>query len=1474
MKKGLLKKIGSGILTALLIVQLTGVYFFSLPTQRTEAAGIFIQIPNLATNIATTSASVVDTASTVEQSFLSKVLDFAAVTLAQTATKVLSGKITNWLSNGAKGPLFTKDDFKTLLLDVADQTLRAALTELDINKADNEFPFEEFNLDPVLVSNVEGVSTSQWITRFVEEYVTFTAIGSPIAGDSLGFSELTSFYENGVLKPEFQTGGANSGQYSPDREMWAYTIPLKNCTYIKIAVNHDDRPIAYTNSGTVNSPNPKPKPTDYLRPVENSNTKKLEFRATHVERGPGGATTEIRTNYEPFETGSWDCGGGTPFALDLARTIVNKRNVDFEDIVEVSFEKITGINLNDFIEDASLAYEEADPYFLWGLAGEPENTPIGSNLNYAAAVGRQITQQLKDKELDFTAPGFLPDVTCGKKRAITYPDGSEELICDKNQTLSPQAAVAGYAKEALTTSFKNLENTDKWQKILFTAAIQLTTSALEGGLNYVANEIRSSKNSQTVAIEGLGPYDQLDADAANNSDGQDDNAWQRIADRKVDFSQLDEQINLTLTEAEWLRRSVEEMRELPALYYVLDKYFALGPDIGWEERMKQNFGNDISRLVQKVSRESGDGNDSQSRANLLEHLQRELAREISYTKEALETIPYPGQVIIQDTLKKVESDAIFREETKNRATDKRNTATLLISIRDEILGSIGGSQNLSLLLEKPPVWPDRFIVDRYKVSLEESSLAQLVRKAREANWDNAQVQSELQFSSTELTAAVERRDASLGFGGGVTGSSRTPQTRSSVVSPDQDALDTTGTQGDVDGDSVPDDIESLLCESFGTCTAINPSNGTLVEFNAQTDTDGDGVSDYQEFLAGEHPVYESYGPIDLNGDGDTFDLVDINGDGTIDLREGDRDCNGDGDFNDTCSIAVNITDADGDGFINENEDRSDCTSASCPNYTSVSIPEKVNTYLGALEEYNRRFNGFVESLNENTSNSKAMRVILNRLVNRYLGVQNNISKESSLRQAESGYDLAKEKINNLRTLMDQAYLTWYRLDKGSELPETDANNDGLIDAIGRTGISVPGFGFIEDIPDMWCLNDDNETAGKCLGVQALPYQGTTLRRSVDGQPARVLRMLGAPVTQNGNNPRCPALRIIPDANAQTGERTICTNGGPIGPTPQSLTLLTLPTQQISSGDTLTLTFPTNINLTGLTHNDVDITLDIEDNFGFVTPTPMDLGPSAVGQTWGVTFSTRTMTMRVGTGVNPGPLLQAMKINIGTTASHQANGTNELTNTSSSATSATLSFNGANPQSINIPGVTPTGGGSGNFYTEPMASIMHRLPAPAFNWYQWRVPGTWLFYKLHQSPKVTVLENDGSGNTKEVNNPYHLQYPLDIPRNICPVDDTECYTWVDVNTDTGVVTPEFERASGVVYNLQQPYYSDQLDQLYCNFHGLLFNDLNVYMNKVTGVNEDRWYKDDGTLNTIGQKWWKNPQKCTDWYRSEYGDYLAK
>lgn len=1040
------------------------------PYQQAYALGDeFATIGEFFTSIIGTAKQIVSTTLEVKQGFAEEVLNVIAVVVAQKASALMSQKIANWIATagtdeGGK-PLVTKDDFKKLFADVKSDVLQSSVSVLVQYKNTLYDPTAEglkVVVDPE--TNVPG-----WMQDKILELRTFTSGLHPIS--AVGVKEATAYHDAAGVDPvallddiEYPgTGGlytfGDDTRFLPQYQgsnhpratdvIWIVKIGLVDCTTLTFYVNSQGDPVNNPQDRTPIIPD-----SDYIP-----------------------------------RSGTYKCEGKSPEAVQIAREVVANNGKSFDEIVLETFtEKIPGVEIKQFLNDVKKGATADNPYLGWELLREESNNPVGVRYAFANLFERKLQAEVKDTELDYTSSGIKAATTCVKKQILSFRDGEEtKEVCVEEIVDVAQGLVADQVREAFTSAYGNLENVQTWQQAIPAAAMTLVLGLIEGGSRRLVTEITDKEPGyMTASVNDLGGLDVLDP-KFTGADGIEvkENSWQQVADKEVDFSNINKEIALTSQEAETIRRSVAAFSSYPGLAYVLDTYCVMGPGFGFEARLKTLVQNSTTKLTQKAS--TAGEKDAEAYQNLYDFIQRRLQDHVNYTKQAMVSNPWPGQAIFQDEVRRSIEEITKFNDTKIQSSKKRTAASMLVTIRDVIRQTAGTSQtvggqivdtDMTILLRPAPKWPEN------------------LKPPRTTN------------QTTQTTTEQERGDIAVPLSAIEPGASQldratninTGQTETlGAVSP--------ATANDTDNDGIPDADEIAICDLYGLCPAPDTVDLT-------TDTDGDGTPDYNEYLAATHPKYVSYDNIRLPhdlGNGRIENYFDQQGnlineesfEVDVAITNGRFDINRDGVITGVPLVGTecpNPANPSGPpieclgGDLNGDQIISDDEAVKTPinpegrlpdgyyfgpngivttppadglviNEASYDVPDLVD-YLSDLEAYTQEFNTFVEGLTADNKAAQEMRTILSRVTSLYLGVQKDIAGDESVRRAETTFQEAREKVGLLEQTLDECYQIFYRIDKG----DFANSSDGKIprNLIPRKTIAVPGFGAVQGVPDYEC----------------------------------------------------------------------------------------------------------------------------------------------------------------------------------------------------------------------------------------------------------------------------------------------------------------------------------------------------------------------------------------------------------------------
>lgn len=696
-------KIKRSLNTTLLIFLFFAVTSIFIP--KTVNAFDFDDVANISAAISATvnTAANVTTATNATAGTVSDdVLDPIAIIAAKIAVKKITAATQKWVAGGFKnGEQLFVSSFKSFLREAGDQAIRAGLNELLTPlkegayepKGVNELPLSLDDLPTWITTYIENtynLDTYQKLQKFV------TGIGHEQVGDWCD-SDIKSCATSAKFKSA-QISGCPQGNTWPldygcrmNLTKWTISVGLRNGDVLYFATsgfNNLAEAIPGTHGQGAGG-----------GPLFTSLVPGQPLDSNHGSRGKAPS--------KPIDVGSYDRGDLNPFGKVITKSVVSSYHSTLAGTVENTMKEELGPQWLDFANDVTVGYNSLDPYSTFELLLKPGNNVVGTAYATGNRIANQADKALAASVTELTSPGFIADKTCKEEGEAEYADGTTEKICKLFSNKNPAGLIGDQVGASIKQSF-DLSNVTKWEQVGIELLAEAADAVLTGGLEFAAGEIRNKTSSITAEIKQLGPLSFLFGKAGEALNVDDDDAWQRLASREIDFSIINFQINLTAKEALASHQTKQVLAELAEPTMVIDQECVLGPDFGWEQRLRENFkedSEDLREQVQKDGEKDGDNDGlskkKRARKNLLDYLQDELERQITWTKEAIESNPFPLQQQLFNRVNSIPKTLQQVEVYTEAAEAKQNAATTLSQIRSIIKGAGG-----NILLQKPPVWQD------------------------------------------------------------------------------------------------------------------------------------------------------------------------------------------------------------------------------------------------------------------------------------------------------------------------------------------------------------------------------------------------------------------------------------------------------------------------------------------------------------------------------------------------------------------------------------------------------------------------------------------------------------------------------------------------------------------------------------------------------------------------------------------------
>lgn len=917
-------------------------------------------IINSLNNVKASAEQTVETANSTKQLIKENVLDKLAIIAARIAAEKLTNATYQWVQGGFKGgqQLYVSS-FTDFLAETGDAALRAGLNKLTKNMITDQYsPANNGE------ATIGILIAPTWIQDYIMARMNLKDVDAlEKLVSAVGISETTNYcggtgYDGGCVNSPNAPIVGNCGNLSQNECImrateWQVSVALRNGTLVTFNTTgwFGNEENAYpTGASKI--------PTNSVKPGD-----------------PVGQAASVS---------SYSSGQLNAFGTALTRSAVAAYHSTISGTIETTLKEELGPNWLDFANDVTVGYNRFDAYSSWELLLAAGNNPVGTIYETANRIALSADKKLQAAVTEVTAPGFLPDKLCKEEGAITFADGTEQSICKLFETNSPTSLVGQNVGAAVTKAFDLSTDATEWQQLGVQILADAASAVVTGGLEAVAGEIRNKSAEATAQIRQLGPISYLFGQATENTTLGDDQAWQLLSSRDIDFSELNEKISLTAREARSATLLGETLQALAGPTLVLDQECVFGPDFGWEQRLKSNFDEDVTRLRSEVAKqEASDGKDRDNdlaRRQLLNTLEEELERQIDWVKEAMPTNPFPFQQQFSNLVRTSIDDITEGKEYADLAANKQAAATTLIQVRDTLLAVPGAA----VLLQTPPVWqdnPDEIIdkvtslgsIDEAVLTDPENSSNTITREdiLAQANKEGAIAREgvpTITISRANLTLPYQEEPYLFDVLTGV------------------DARDT-----EDDRAALSDPNKQPIYEQL-----VNNANNNITIETPQLNSDGTFAKD-----ANGNTVYVATNDTEIDLNQQTIIPAVTNPDGTIASPATTQGI--------TFRVTYRVTDAQG-------------------NTTTARRIINVQTfdeYLQDLSDYNRRLSTFLQEI---AASSRQNRALLSQAVNLYLGVEEDLSTESSVRSTEGKLEQAAQKVDNMNSSLELCWLALYELD--------------------------------------------------------------------------------------------------------------------------------------------------------------------------------------------------------------------------------------------------------------------------------------------------------------------------------------------------------------------------------------------------------------------------------------------------------------
>ena len=995
----------SRLLAAGSLLAIAPTLLFVAPQARAQvdAIGGPVVVATLPQKIKSAAESTIQTINNVKENISNDVLDALAINAALLAGEKLNNSVYRWISGGFEnGRQIFINSTREFLAESGDMALRVGLTAITQTLGEVAFNINRGEGQNELPPN----ALPDWIIDYLMsaqqiEDNDMAALERLIAGVSI--EENPAAYCGGQLF-------GIEGRCPPGAtQLWDDLSPVGSCQ------------VGYPT--TRQSSNPeicKASSLGFIINVGLQTGQQLTFSssgwvstADAFPKDENGSGAPGQNPAQAIMSSTFTTELANSFGNALTQSAVTAYNSTLSGAVETTLRDQLGPLWLGFANDVTIGYNKFDPYAAWDSLMAPGNNALGSAFTIANGVAVEADRKLQAAIQESTSSGFLPDKTCEEVGVIAFADGTEEEICQLWSTKSPQSLVGRQAGEAVAAAF-DVQGTEKWEQLGVKLLADFTSAVVTGGIEAAAGEIRNRGQEVAANIRQLGPFSYLFGEIGNEITAGDDQAWQLLGSRDIDFSDINKQINTTYQEARLFSEAAILLEQTSGPLLVLDQECVFGPDFGWEQRLTNNFKEDVERLDKEIqSRTDSDTNRSEALRRLRQSLDEELARQVSFVNEAMSGNPFRYQFEFMSSVTAAQPQIAQYVTYMERSADKLNALSTLVEIRRliERLGEDG-----AMLMQSPPTWePDIVNVIASGIGdlggIDINVDRQEITRLRDL--DDQESTGQPQFSRPRVSVQQVNLTVPHQEGGrflfdvtqGVTVTDaeddQNPNTQNALRNSIFDAGNITITRyadnaiDDPLTDTI-DESEPLVLEPYNGIEGDQPG----VYYIEQTGGQITGISiDVNEtYTMPEKPAVEAV-PARIAPNGVVLDPAVPGVPGRPEMQVGYR-----------YVITYTAVDSSGNEAVGRRTIR-------------------VKTYdqhLVDLQEYNARLQDYIASIPEAGA---AVQARLSKIVNLYLSIEKNIGSETSARNIEGDIQKIRQLMAEIYNSLDLCYTELWRIDK-------------------------------------------------------------------------------------------------------------------------------------------------------------------------------------------------------------------------------------------------------------------------------------------------------------------------------------------------------------------------------------------------------------------------------------------------------------
>ncbi len=338
--------------------------------------------------------------------------------------------------------------------------------------------------------------------------------------------------------------------------------------------------------------------------------------------------------------------------------------------------------------------------------------------------------------------------------------GLEVDNCIRYEVTTPGAMAKEMLGKTLTTSIDKATLDSTTGNSIVDSLVDMAAVFITNGLDKMITKATTKTGDQQLFAGGIGDPNATYLGAGNGAntnspyyseDGKNPVEIQDPYDETKLHPTLLAEMELTKQEIELLHSEttkdglVDVLRSMPIQYMVLDQCLP-GPDLGWEQRMKDEFNRSKTRLDKKAGNDNNKGEKAQQAINELE---RYRDREISNTKLSMLSV-IPSAIPIMSKMSEIKNTTSELTSNEKKYTQRVGALATIESIQQAL--AAGGLDNASLVALKK-----QYSGIKRNVSTEESIDDTL--QDREAALSDINVSFNAKNKNSLMSKCVEQRKA-------------------------------------------------------------------------------------------------------------------------------------------------------------------------------------------------------------------------------------------------------------------------------------------------------------------------------------------------------------------------------------------------------------------------------------------------------------------------------------------------------------------------------------------------------------------------------------------------------------------------------------------------------------------------------------------------------------------------------------------